>query len=119
MSTTLFRNFRFEAAHKLPYVKKEHKCYFLHGHSFLVRIYVKGKINEETGMVIDYDEIDNAFKPIRLQLNHSYLNVIKGLENPTVEILSRWIWTKLKPRLNALYLVKINETFESGCIYKE
>jgi len=42
----IFKEFVFEAAHKLPLVSKEHKCSNLHGHSFRVRIYVDGPINE-------------------------------------------------------------------------
>ncbi|WP_343152509.1 6-carboxytetrahydropterin synthase QueD [Buchnera aphidicola] len=119
MSLILFKDFRFEAAHKLPYVTKEHKCYKLHGHSFLVRVNIKGEIDDDTGFIIDFKEVDNAFQPIKFQLNHAYLNSIKGLENPTIEILSKWIWKKLKPKLNNLYSIKINETISSGCIYKE
>ncbi|WP_367679772.1 6-carboxytetrahydropterin synthase QueD [Buchnera aphidicola] len=119
MSIILFKDYTFEAAHKLPNVAKEHKCYKLHGHSFLIRISIKGEINNDTGFILDFKQIDDVFKPIQVKLNHSYLNVIKGLENPTIEILSRWIWKKLKPKLNELYSIKINETFTSGCIYKE
>ncbi|WP_261371655.1 6-carboxytetrahydropterin synthase, partial [Yersinia aleksiciae] len=32
MSTTLFKDFQFEAAHRLPHVPAGHKCGRLHGH---------------------------------------------------------------------------------------
>ncbi|EEW8595914.1 6-carboxytetrahydropterin synthase, partial [Escherichia coli] len=35
MSTTLFKDFTFEAAHRLPHVPQGHKCGRLHGHSFM------------------------------------------------------------------------------------
>ncbi len=38
MSTTLFKDFTFEAAHHLPHVPEGHKCGRLHGHSFMVRL---------------------------------------------------------------------------------
>lgn len=37
MATTLFKDFQFGAAHRLPNVPEGHKCARLHGHSFMVR----------------------------------------------------------------------------------
>jgi len=42
----IFKEFTFEAAHKIPLVQKNHKCYQLHGHSFRVRVTISGKVNE-------------------------------------------------------------------------
>ncbi len=43
MSTTLFKDFTFEAAHRLPHVPEGHKCGRLHGHSFMVRLEISGQ----------------------------------------------------------------------------
>jgi 6-pyruvoyltetrahydropterin/6-carboxytetrahydropterin synthase len=43
MSTTLFKDFTFEAAHHLPHVPEGHKCGRLHGHSFMVRLEIPVK----------------------------------------------------------------------------
>jgi 6-pyruvoyltetrahydropterin/6-carboxytetrahydropterin synthase len=51
-------------------------------------------------------------------LDHYYLNEIKGLENPTSEILARWIWDRLLPSLPQLTKVVVRETCTSGCIYE-
>lgn len=117
MQAELFKEFIFEAAHRLPHVPEGHKCGRLHGHSFLVRIYVSGEVNPLTGWVIDFSEIKDAFMPIYDTLDHHYLNDIEGLENPTSEILAMWIWKKLKPSLPCLSKVKIKETCTAGCIY--
>jgi len=66
---------------------------------------------------MDFGEIKNAFKPIHDQLDHRYLNEIEGLENPTSEILSRWIWDRLKPSLPQLCRIDISETCTSGGSY--
>jgi 6-pyruvoyltetrahydropterin/6-carboxytetrahydropterin synthase len=50
-------------------------------------------------------------------LDHRYLNDIEGLENPTSEVLARWIWVKLEGSL-PLAAVEIRETCTSGCIYR-
>ena len=114
----IFKEFKFEAAHRLPNVPQEHKCGRLHGHSFSVTVYVEGEIGEATGWVIDYADIKAAFKPILKRLDHYYLNDIGGLENPTSENIARWIWGQLKPALPVLSKLVVRETCTSGCIYR-
>ena len=113
----LFKEFTFEAAHRLPNVPPEHKCSRLHGHSFVVRISVLGEVGEESGWVMDFGDIKAAFRPILELLDHYYLNDIPGLENPTSENLARWIWIELTPALPQLCEGAIRETCTSGCIY--
>ena len=113
----LFKEFTFEAAHKLPLVPKDHKCSNLHGHSFKVRIYVEGTVNE-MGWVMDFSDIKLACRPVIKVLDHSYLNEIEGLENPTSENIAIWIWQKLERTLLGLSSIEIMETCNSGCIYK-
>lgn len=114
----LFKEFTFEAAHRLPNVPAEHKCSRLHGHSFVVKISVDGEVGETTGWVMDFGEIKVAFKPILERLDHYYLNDIPGLENPTSENLARWIWKELIATLPQLSEIEIRETCTSGCIYR-
>ena len=113
----LFKEFTFEAAHRLPNVPEGHKCARLHGHSFVVRISVDGEVGEQSGWVMDFGDIKSAFKPLYDRLDHYYLNDIPGLENPTSENLARWIWMELSPTLPQLSAVEIRETCTSGCIY--
>ncbi len=113
----IYKEFTFEAAHRLPHVPEGHKCARLHGHSFYVRVYVEGDVDPQTGWVMDFYELKVAFKPILERLDHYYLNDIPGLENPTSENLSRWIWHELKPTLPLLSKLEVKETCTSGCIY--
>ena len=114
----LYKDFRFEAAHRLPNVPEGHKCARLHGHSFFVRLTITGEVNPETGWLMDFDDIKNAFAPLLDQLDHHYLNEVPGLENPTSEILAKWIWDRLKPELPELDSVEIRETCTVGCTYR-
>lgn len=114
----IYKEFIFEAAHRLPNVPEGHRCARLHGHSWRGTIYVQGPIGEQTGWVMDYGEIKRIFAPIYDQLDHHYLNEIEGLENPTSEVLAIWIWRQLKPVLPNLSKVLINETCTSGCLYQ-
>ena len=115
---SIFKEFQFEAAHRLPNVPLGHKCARLHGHSFRVEIHVCGEPDTHTGWLMDFGDIKNAFSPLYAQLDHHYLNEIEGLENPTSENLSRWIWKQLKPRLPELSKIVVRETCTSGCIYE-
>ncbi|ACY83892.1 6-carboxytetrahydropterin synthase QueD [Edwardsiella piscicida] len=118
MTTTLFKEFQFEAAHRLPHVPQGHKCGRLHGHSFLVRIEITGEVDPYTGWVMDFADLKARFQPIYDQLDHHYLNEIAGLENPTSEVLARWIWDQLKPCLPLLSAVRVKETCTAGCTYR-
>ena len=113
----IFKEFSFEAAHRLPNVPPGHKCARLHGHTFYVRIQVEGDVGEHSGWVMDFYDIKQAFQPLHDRLDHYYLNDIEGLENPTSENLARWIWSRLKPALPQLSQIEIRETCTSGCIY--
>jgi 6-pyruvoyltetrahydropterin/6-carboxytetrahydropterin synthase len=114
----IFKEFTIEAAHRLPHVPTGHRCGRLHGHSFRIEIHVKGDVNPQTGWVMDFADMKQAFQPVHDQLDHSYLNDIDGLSNPTSENLSRWIWTHLRATLPLLSKVIVRETCTSGAIYE-
>lgn len=113
----IFKEFTFEAAHRLPFVPEDHKCSRLHGHSFRVEIHVAGEVDSKAGWIMDFADIKWAFKPLHDQLDHHYLNEIEGLKNPTSENLARWIWDRLERALPGLSRVLVRETCTSGCVY--
>ncbi len=113
----IFKEITFEAAHRLPNTPPDHKCSRLHGHSFEVTLWVQGEIGADSGWVMDFADIKRAFAPLYDQLDHRYLNEIEGLENPTSEVLARWIWDRLKPDLPDLSKVVVRETCTAGAVY--
>ena len=117
MQVRLVHEYRFEAAHRLPLVPEGHKCARLHGHSFKVELAVAGPVNEKTGWLIDFGQLDALWRPLYETLDHRYLNEIGGLENPTSEVLARWIWDRLKPKLSELVGVTVFETCDARCEY--
>lgn len=114
----IWKDFRFEAAHRLPNVPEGHKCARLHGHSFHVRVHVEGPVGAESGWVCDFADLTEACAPLRDALDHRYLNEIEGLENPTSEVLATWIWARLAPALPGLSRVVVQETCTSGVEYR-
>ena len=66
---------------------------------------------------MDFAELRRIFQPVFEQLDHHYLNEIEGLENPTSENLAKWIWQQLKPELDGLKKIIVQETCNAGCVY--
>lgn len=117
MRATIFREFTFEAAHRLTQVPENHKCARLHGHSYRVEVHVEGPVDTKSGWVMDFAEIKRAWSYVEPTLDHNYLNDVMGLDNPTSEVLSRWLWGALKSHLPGLCRVVVRETCTSGCSY--
>jgi 6-pyruvoyltetrahydropterin/6-carboxytetrahydropterin synthase len=118
MNVRLAHEFRFEAAHVLPKVPPGHKCARLHGHSFRVELVVAGPVDEQTGWFIDFQRLFDAWRPLHEQLDHRFLNEVSGLDNPTSELLARWIWERVRRVLPELARVTVFETCESRCEYE-
>jgi 6-pyruvoyltetrahydropterin/6-carboxytetrahydropterin synthase len=114
----IYKQFTFEAAHHLPNVPDGHQCARVHGHSYKCQVHVAGPLVPRLDWIVDYAEIAAAFEPIRARLDHRYLNDIEGLENPTTEVLVRWIWPRLQAQLPCLCAIVLQETSTSGCIYR-
>lgn len=113
----IFKEFTFEAAHRLPNVPEAHKCARLHGHSFRVRVTVRGPLDPQLGWVMDFGDVKRACAGVHDALDHRYLNDIDGLENPTSEVIARWIWDRLMGSL-PLAAVEVRETCTTGCVYR-
>ena len=117
MVTTIFKEFVFEAAHRLPNVPYGHKCGRLHGHSFKFALEIGGDVDPFTGFIKDFGEVKELIKPIYDSLDHNYLNDIDGLSNPTSENLSKWIYDKAKALDINVVSVKVWETCTCGATY--
>lgn len=109
----LRKTFRFEASHVLP--KHPGKCSRLHGHSWVLHVYVEGLINPNTGFVMDYADISGIVKPLIEMLDHRHLGNWEyvSIPNnswcvvslpvdfyPTSENLLVWIGRQLAGRLD-------------------
>jgi 6-pyruvoyltetrahydropterin/6-carboxytetrahydropterin synthase len=102
-TTTIGKQFEFEAAHRLPNVPPGHKCANLHGHSYRVQVEISGPVDSFTGFVVDFSALSLAWKQlIHAELDHKYLNDVPGLENPTAEHLAAWIFARLSVYFDGL-----------------
>ena len=114
----VYKTFAIESARSLPKLPDEHPCSKVHGHSFKITLTVEGEIDQTTGFVMDFSDIDSAFRPIHEIIDHAYLNDIEGLSNPTSENICIWIWNKIESSIPNICEIKIKETDSTGCKYK-
>lgn len=91
MIATIAKRFTFDAAHQLLGLPLEHKCRRMHGHTYTVELVFTGPVDVNTGFVVDYQAIADAWQPLHDILDHQYLNNVIGLEVPSTEYLAWWI----------------------------
>ena len=95
-----------------------HKYRALHGHSFRAEIAVRGEPQAETGFIVDFECLGKACEELRETLDHNFLNEIPGLETPSLENISRWIWQRLAIQFTGLYRVTVRrDSLRQGCAY--
>ena len=71
MRVELVKTFRFEAAHRLPHVPQDHKCFRMHGHSYGVDVCVEGDVDPKLGWLVDFGEIAARVEPVlKQELDH-------------------------------------------------
>ena len=118
MHVRLSTSFGFESAHWLPCFPPEHPCRRLHGHSFRAEVVVEGPVDPKLGYLIDLNDLMAATRPLEEALDHRCLNEVPGLDNPTSEMIAKWIWDRLKPVMPLLSEVTVQETCTSRCSYR-
>lgn len=115
---TIYKRFTFDSAHRLTRVPEGHKCATMHGHTYVLIVYVEGE-PDESGMIIDYAELAAAVEPVVALVDHQTLNEIEGLENPTTEVLAPWLWERISSALIGYRIwVEVKESSTTGCVYR-
>ena len=114
----IFKEFTFDSAHFLSRVPETHKCREIHGHTYKLIIFLEGQLHPESGWLMDFAEIKEIMEPVLKIIDHKLLNNVEGLENPTCELLAKWIWDKIKPSLPLLSKIELHETPTSGVVYE-
>lgn len=117
MKYELKQHFQIESARFLPHLPKDHPCSRLHGHSFKIVLRLVGDLDPQIGWVMDYHAISQVMAPLLAQLDHRVLNEVQGLENPTSELLAKWIYDKASALIPNLKSVSIMETTSTECTY--
>ncbi|HZV21502.1 MAG TPA: 6-carboxytetrahydropterin synthase [Hyphomicrobiales bacterium] len=113
----IYKEFGFEAAHRLPSAPENHPNARIHGHSFRVRVTIGGEPDPETGLIYHFEEFEKALAAAKRELDHRYLNEVEGLEVPTLERIAQWIWKRIEGQVPGLTEVRLSRpSCGEGCI---
>lgn len=124
----------FSAAHRLfnpKFSEEENRKIFgkcnnpnWHGHNYTLEVVVAGKVNPDTGYVIDLKVLKEIIlENVIRKVDHKNLNVetdfMKGII-PTAENIAKAIWYQLADKIPSgkLFSVKLYETENNYCEYK-
>ena len=98
------------AAHRLT-LDYESKCTNLHGHNWIVDVYLKSETLNEKGMIMDFTHIK---KKILDKFDHRVINEVVDF-NPTAENLAKYICDELAPYC---YRVDVQESENNTAVYE-
>lgn len=108
MTTRIYKEAYFEASHRLLHYAG--KCFRLHGHQWRVEVWIEGRVDEKTRILVDY----NCIKEVVQVFDHQ---VILNADDPMVECLSRFqevITTEGDPT-SELLAALIAQRIEEAC----
>ncbi|MCU1227841.1 MAG: hypothetical protein JWO97_725 [Acidobacteria bacterium] len=95
-----------------------------HGHNYVITVSVQGKIDPETGMVIDLKKLkDIVRRRVTDRVDHTNLNedvdFLQGVI-PTAENLARAFWQQLAPAIDqgTLHEIVLQETEKNSVVYR-
>ena len=88
----VIKRLEISAAHRLS-LDYESKCSNLHGHNWIVTVYLRSETLNQNGMIMDFTEIKRR---IQDKLDHKVINDVVDF-NPTAENMAKFICDELAP----------------------
>lgn len=109
----------FSAAHHLLNYNGE--CENQHGHNWKVEVYAKGTQLDKSNLLIDFKVLKKELNYVLDMLDHKDINTLPEFENvsPSSEIISKFIYEKLKAKLPSISKVSVWETERACASYFE
>jgi len=84
------------------------------GHSYLVRLYLAGAPDVDSGWLRDFAEVKSLFAPLYRQLDHHALDTLPGIAAHDCAGIAEWIATQLRPALPELAQIDLFENEQEG-----
>jgi len=119
----LYIDTHFSAAHTLKDYPGE--CAHLHGHNWIVRVYVRCRQLDALGIGLDFKVMKEKVKEVLQGLDHAHINDLPPFRdvNPTSEHIARYLYHELGRHLNTDLIqvskIKVSETPNAGVFYWE
>lgn len=109
----------FAAAHFLSHYNG--KCERMHGHNYKVRVWARGAVLDEGGMLLDFGELKGALRKVLEDFDHHLLNDDPVFKNdPSAERIAAAIFERVAALLPGapLHAVEVFETETSMARYE-
>lgn len=89
----------FAAAHKI--VGYKGKCEELHGHNFLVEVFISGEKLGDDGLLVDFKILKDYLKDVLDGLDHKYINEIGFFAEraSSAEYIAMYIYGEMEKRI--------------------
>ena len=132
---TLTKIYSFSAAHRLHnenFSDKKNKEVFGkcnnpqgHGHDYYLELTVKGDIAEDTGMIVNIEDLDQVVSSIIDELDHKRLDIEIDYftkERASGENIAKYLWKNLADKIptpGKLSHIRLWETSENYFDYEE
>ena len=113
----------FSAAHALRGYPGD--CARLHGHNWIIQVYVRCRELDDIGIGIDFRVIKENVKDVLQGLDHFNMNELHAFQedNPTSENIAKYLYRELSKRIDSdqvkVSKVKVSETPNAGAFYWE
>ena len=113
----------FSAAHALRGYPGD--CARLHGHNWIIQVYVRCRELDDIGIGIDFRVIKENMKDVLQGLDHFNMNELPAFQedNPTSENIAKYLYRELRKRIDSdkvkVSKVKVSETPNAGAFYWE
>ena len=86
----------------------------IYGYGYKTKLFIKAPLDEVKGWVMDYGDVKEIFKPIFIKMDHHYLNEIRGLENPSIVEVVKWMRLQLNNNFSELSRIDLYESEGRG-----
>ncbi len=109
----------FSSAHHLLNYKGE--CENQHGHNWKVEVFVRGNNLDKSNILIDFKVLKKEVNEIVDYLDHTDINILPEFEgvSPSSEILAKFLYERIKEKINNVSKVSVYETPTSCASYFE
>lgn len=114
---SISKEFHFSASHILNGLEEGHPCGRMHGHNYIVRVFLRSQTLNDVSFVQDYGELKPINDFINEYLDHRHLNEII-IGQPSAENIAMFLFWKFKSNFPKLYAIEVQETPKTNCRYE-
>lgn len=108
----------FSAAHHLHGLRPDHPCSRPHGHNYIVEVVLACPVLDNTGFVVDYNDLAPLKQYIDSTLDHQDLNQVLAPMQTSAENLARHLYEWCRDRWPQTVAVRVSETPKTWAEYR-